>query len=255
MKMAKLYEATGALVAGMDKKKAARQAALVASAVANGNGAPHTRIVARVVAHTLTAIGNPQADGAAAVTTALGSEAGPAAEPDISDSLQASFAPAPVPQTPTDRGTTIQWQQVAEAMRRVQTLGASADFDRAGSTPQTSPRASGQARSAASPRRVERGTMTGSYDAVNVGSFTFSVMRSQQNVQLSVGQIGVPGNAGGLFSLIGVPASVWVRLQDRGNRLLPVWVGVDGQTVEIMVGDGPQSAPILRAIDVRVGSS
>ncbi len=34
MKMAKLYEATGALVAGMDKKKAARQAASVASAAA-----------------------------------------------------------------------------------------------------------------------------------------------------------------------------------------------------------------------------
>jgi hypothetical protein len=34
MKMAKLYEATGALVAGIDKKKAARQAASVASAAA-----------------------------------------------------------------------------------------------------------------------------------------------------------------------------------------------------------------------------
>jgi hypothetical protein len=45
MKMAKLYEATGALVAGMEKKKAARQAALVASAVANGNGAPHVQVV------------------------------------------------------------------------------------------------------------------------------------------------------------------------------------------------------------------
>ena len=67
MKMAKLYEPTGALVAGMDKKKAARQAASVASAVANGNGAPHIRVVARIVAHTLTAIGNQQADGAAAV--------------------------------------------------------------------------------------------------------------------------------------------------------------------------------------------
>src|SRR5690348_11908908 len=52
---------------GMDKKKAARQAASVASAVANGNGAPHMRVVARIVAHTLTAIGNQQADGAAAV--------------------------------------------------------------------------------------------------------------------------------------------------------------------------------------------
>ena len=83
MKMAKLYEATGALVAGMDKKKAAKQAASVALAVANGNGAPHMRVVARVVAHTLTAIGDQQADGATSVTPALGfgSEAGPAAEP------------------------------------------------------------------------------------------------------------------------------------------------------------------------------
>jgi len=72
-----------ALVAGMDKKKAARQAASVASAIANGNSAPHTRAVARVVAHTLTAIGNRQDDEATAVTPApgLGSEAGPAAEP------------------------------------------------------------------------------------------------------------------------------------------------------------------------------
>src|SRR6266702_8689720 len=83
MKMAKFYQATGALVAGIDKKKAARQAASVASAVANGNGAPHMRVVARVVAHTLTAIGNQQADGAAAVTPGPGSEsgAGTATEP------------------------------------------------------------------------------------------------------------------------------------------------------------------------------
>jgi hypothetical protein len=49
MKMAKLYEATGALVAGMDKKKATKHAASVA--VANGNGAPHMRGIACIVAH------------------------------------------------------------------------------------------------------------------------------------------------------------------------------------------------------------
>ena len=65
--------------------------------------------------------------------------------------------------------------------------------------------------------------MSGVYDAINVGQFTFGLMRSNFNVQLSVGQMGTPGNVGGLFALETVPTSTWIRLEDRQCRKLPVW--------------------------------
>lgn len=97
---------------------------------------------------------------------------------------------------------------------------------------------------------VLRGTMSGVYDAINVGQFTFGLMRSNFNVQLSVGQMGTPGNVGGLFALETVPTSTWIRLEDRQCRKLPVWVLVHDETVELVVGSGPDNAPSLRPVDM-----
>ena len=104
------------------------------------------------------------------------------------------------------------------------------------------------------PRSVSRGTLSGRYDALNVGGFSFALMRSHQNVQLSVGQLNAPGNVGGLFSLTGLPPETWTRLEDRVGRTLPVWVLLADLDVELMVGDGPAATPLIRAVDAVGGS-
>jgi len=98
-------------------------------------------------------------------------------------------------------------------------------------------------------RGVLRQTMGGAYDVATVGQFGFSLMRSNFNVQLSVNQMRSPGNVGGLFSLESVPRSTWVHLEDRQGRSLPVWVLMHGESVELLVGAGPDRAPVLRPTD------
>ncbi len=258
MKMAKLYEATGALVAGIDKKKAARQAALVASAVANGNGAPHMRVVARVVAHTLTAIGNPQADGAAAVTPApgSGSEAGPAAEP------------------------AAGWEQTVRTVQKLRRSGAqtaarenspytdAALFAERRATAAPASRNGAEVQNEAKPRacpsaapeswppapQAIRGSLAGVFDTANIGPYTFSLSRSNYNVQLQVGALRQSGNVGGQFSLSGIPDDTWRHLRDRGNRPLPVWVLLHDFVVEVQIDNGPADAPVLYPTDMRTES-
>lgn len=98
-------------------------------------------------------------------------------------------------------------------------------------------------------RGVLRQTMGGAYDVATVGQFGFSLMRSNFNVQLSVNQMRSPGNVGGLFSLEAVPRSTWVHLEDRQGRSIPVWVLMHGESVELLVGAGPDRAPVLRPTD------
>lgn len=98
-------------------------------------------------------------------------------------------------------------------------------------------------------RGVLRQTMGGAYDVATVGQFGFSLMRSNFNVQLSVNQMRSPGNVGGLFSLESVPRSTWVHLEDRQGRSIPVWVLMHGESVELLVGAGPDRAPVLRPTD------
>jgi hypothetical protein len=256
MKMAKLYEATGALVAGMDKKKAARQAASVASAVANGNGAPHVRVVARVVAHTLTAIGNPQADGAAAVTPApgSGSGAGPAAEP-AAGWEQAVRAVQKLRQARSGAQTAARENSpdtdaALVAERRASAEPASMNWAEAQNEPQ--PRAYPSAAPESSPpvRQAIRGSLAGDFDTANIGAYAFSLYRSNYNVQLQVNALRQSGNVGGQFSLSGIPDDAWRHLRDRGNRPLPVWVLLHDFVVEVQVDDGPADAPVLYPTDM-----
>jgi hypothetical protein len=264
MKMAKLYEATGALVAGMDKKKAARQAASVASAIANGNSAPHTRAVARVVAHTLTAIGNRQDDEATAVTPApgLGSEAGPAAEPaaaPVADWEQAVRAVQKLrqarsgAQTAARENVAVAPGSTVKSGGRVTDDGQQAVQPMAQGSPGSGPVSAGnspgdaKAEPSAKERTISRGVLTGQYDAANIGAFSFSMYRG---IQLQVSMLRASGNTGGLFWIADLPPMTWHRLKDRGARLLPVWIRVNGLDLEAQVGDGPGDALVLQATDI-----
>jgi len=256
MKMAKLYEATGALVAGMDKKKATKHAASIAFAVANGNGAPHLRGIARVVGHTLTAIGNQQAGGAAAVTLApgSGSGAGPAAEP------------------------TAGWEQAVRAVQKLRQARSGAQTAARQNRPDTDAALVAEGLAAAAPTRMNgaeaqnepqprtypsaapessppaqqgiRGSLAGDFDTANIGAYAFSLHRSNYNVQLEVNALRASGNVGGRFFLGGIPNDTWHRLSDRGNRLLRVWVLLHDFVVEVQIDDGPAEAPLLHATDM-----
>jgi hypothetical protein len=206
-----LYNLAATAVAKIDKEKAAKGVAAIATAVAKGQGSPVLRQAASALAHSLQG------------------------------------GPGPAPQQPAPKGPLVEWERVVAVMRSVQADPPAATVGRsAPATAHQQPRP---------PRTVQRGTMSGAYDAINLGGFTFGLMRSQQNTQLVVGQIGAPGNVGGLFSLTGVRSSTWMRLQDRGSRQLPVWVSVQGEDVELMVGDGPTDAVVLRAVDGTAGAS
>jgi hypothetical protein len=259
MKMAKLYEATGALVAGMDKKKAAKQAASVAFAVANGNGAPHMRVVARVVAHTLTVIGDRQPDGASAVTPAL--DSGPAPAP-AAGWEQAIRAVQELRQAGSDaqtaardnvavaprlaQGSTVKpggpvtdgWQQAVKLLSQ-------SSPGSAGPVSNSPPDA--KAESSAKERTISRGVLTGQYDAANIGAFSFNLYRG---IQLQVNMLRASGNVGGQFWIADLQPMTWHRLKDRSARLLPVWIRVNGPDVETQVGDGPGNALVLQATDM-----
>lgn len=96
-------------------------------------------------------------------------------------------------------------------------------------------------------RTVSRGTLSGRYDAANIGPFAFTFYNG---TQLQVNQLRASSNVGGQFWLADMPAGTWHRLKDRGERLLPVWIRVHGIDVEAQVGDGPSGAPILQATDM-----
>jgi hypothetical protein len=96
-------------------------------------------------------------------------------------------------------------------------------------------------------RAAARGTLSGQYDTVNIGAFAFSLYNSSQ---LQVNQLRSSGNVGGQFWLADLPAGIWHRLSDRGERLLPVWIRIHGIDVDVQVQGGPSSAPILQATDM-----
>jgi hypothetical protein len=260
MRAIKLYGATGALVAGMDKRKAAKQAAAVAFAVANGNGAPGMRVVARVVAHTLTAIGDRQADGAAAVTPVLdsGSDAGPVAEPAAAKAAgweqavravqklrqAGSGAQTAAPEHVSDADAALPTERLATAAPAGVNLAEAQDEARARAYPSAAPEPSPPA------RQGTRGSLAGDFDVANIGAYAFSLYRSKYNVQLQVNQLRASGNVGGQFSLGGIPEDTWHRLLDRGNRVLPVWVLIHDCVVEVQVDDGPADAPRLSPTDM-----
>jgi hypothetical protein len=225
MKMAKLYEATGALVAGMDKKKAARQAASVASAVANGNGAPHVRVVARIVAHTLTAIGNPRADGAAAVTPSpgSGSGAGPAAgwEQVVRDGRK--LRQARLTESPTAR---IEGASVSDP--------ATTTSEQDGGYCPQDHQSILQSPFAAPAQTVLRGPS----DTANCGDFSFSLYTAQ----LLVSMLGTSGGIGGEYHVPSLPLHVWTRLIGRGGHPLPIIVYRDHGELALRVGNVPETS-------------
>jgi hypothetical protein len=96
-------------------------------------------------------------------------------------------------------------------------------------------------------RRAARGILSGAYDTANIGSFALSLYNGQQ---LSVSQLRAPGNIGGNFWLGELPTGTWVRLKDRGDRLLPVWISINGHDVDVQVGGGPEDAPIVSPVDI-----
>lgn len=163
----------------------------------------------------------------------------------LAESLQASHGTAPQPAA--SAVPVVEWERIADAMRTIHSGPAPAGGG--------SPAPGTTTRPARPPRPVQRGTLSGAYDAINLGGFTFALMRSQGNTQLVVGQLGVPGNVGGLFSLTGMRQSAWIRLEDRGSRQLPVWVSLHDWDVDLMVGDGPTDAVLLRAVDGLASSS
>jgi hypothetical protein len=235
----------------MDKKKAARQAASVASAVANGNGAPHVRVVARVVAHTLTAIGNPQADGATAVTPApgSGSGAGPAAGWEQAVRAVQKLRQARSGAQTAARENSPDTDAALVAERRASAEPTSMNWAEAQNEPQ--PRAYPSAAPESSPpaRQAIRGSLAGDFDTANIGAYAFSLYRSNYNVQLQVNALRQSGNVGGQFSLSGIPDDAWRHLRDRGNRPLPVWVLLHDFVV-VQVDDGPADAPVLYPTDM-----
>ena len=228
MKMAKFYQATGALVAGMDKKKAARQAASVASAVANGNGAPHMRVLARVVAHTLTAIGNPQADGAAPVTPGPGSGSGtgPATEPTAGweQALRAvqKLRQARLSESPTAR---IEGASVSDP--------ATTTSEQDGGYCPQDHQSILQGPFAAPAQTVLRGPL----DTANCGDFSFSLYTAQ----LLVSMLGTSGGIGGEYHVPSLPLHVWTRLIGRGGDPLPIIVYRDHGELALRVGNVPET--------------
>jgi hypothetical protein len=89
--------------------------------------------------------------------------------------------------------------------------------------------------------------LTGAFDAANIGGFSFSFYKG---TQLVVNQMRAPGSVGGTFWLGDLPGDVWHRLNDRGDRLLPVWIKADGIDLDVMVGGGQNNAPVLNPTDV-----
>lgn len=216
MKRSGIYRMAAAAISRVDKEKATESVAAVAAAVANGEGHPGLRRVASLVANN----------------------------------IQARTEEARAGQV-----TEGQWQQIAEAMQSVRSsdrAGAANAARRSSIGTGSSFSPPGSASRAQRGRPVARATLAGDYDAANIGGFTFGLFRSQRNAQLTVGQLGVPGHVGGLFSLESLPRSTWIRLQDRLSRPLPVWILVEGPTVELMVGSGPENVPVLRPVDTKV---
>jgi hypothetical protein len=105
------------------------------------------------------------------------------------------------------------------------------------------------ARTAQPAGSVSRATLSGAFDAANIGGFSFTSSRSGHNLQLSVGRLGAPGNIGGVFSLEAVPPRTWLRLEDRVGRVLPVWVLIDLPNIDVAVGGGPPDAPVVQPVD------
>jgi hypothetical protein len=260
-----IYRMAAAAVSQMDKETAARGVAAVARAVANEEGHPGLRRAAKVVADTLQegAAEEPSAPETPASTAATGAPRMRVIAQLVAHTLTAvgdrpaAGAPAVAPASATAPATdpAAGWEHTIRAVQQLRDArngGGAVRKPEPAEAPQAAVAANpGTAPEASSTRReVTRGTLAGVFDTANIGGYTFSLNRSNYNTQLQVNQLRASGNVGGQFSIGELPKNTWYRLLDRGNRLLPVWILVHDYAVEVQLDDGPDGAPLLSPTDM-----
>jgi hypothetical protein len=158
---------------------------------------------------------------------------------DAQTAARENVAVAPGSTVKSGGRVTDGWQQAVQLMAQ---SSSGSDPGSVGNSP-----ADAKTKPSAKERTISRGVLTGQYDAANIGAFSFNMYRG---IQLQVSMLRASGNIGGQFWIADLPPMTWHRLKDRGARLLPVWIRVNGLDVEAQVGDGPGNALVLQATDM-----